>query len=86
MRMSGVHPEPSGASGRIRCIVPQLSLVQGSYAIDLWLGDGATDVDMLGEYLPFTVEESDIYGSGHPPFTNFGVLFINARWEYTDQR
>lgn len=85
MRMSGFHPEPTGDAGTIRCIVPQLNLIQGTYSLDLWLGDGATDVDMLSEYLPFAIDESDVYDSGHPPSTNFGVLFINARWDYTEE-
>jgi lipopolysaccharide transport system ATP-binding protein len=84
MRMSGVHPEPSGAAATIRCIVPQLSLVHGSYTLDIWLGDGATDVDMLSEYLPLIIEESDVYNSGHPPSTHFGVLFIHADWQLTE--
>jgi hypothetical protein len=82
MRMTGSHVESRNGSGRIRCELPRLPLLQGAYAIDLWLGDGPADVDMLSEYLRFTIDDADVYGSGQVPFANLGVMYLEPRWTF----
>lgn len=85
MRMTGFNPETNRSSGTIRCELPRLALLQGSYSIDLWLGDGPTDVDMLSDCLRFTIEDSDIYGTGQVPFTNLGVIYLEPQWHFAHQ-
>ena len=68
-------------SGSIRCSLRKLPFLQGNYTVDVWLGDGAKDLDCLEGYLRFTIEESDIYGTGNPPFRKMGVAFLNPEWE-----
>jgi len=81
MRMTGSVVENANQHGTIRCKIPSLDLVQGKYSIDVWLGDGPTDVDMLDGYLTITIEGGDIYGSGQMPFPNMGAMFLRPIWE-----
>lgn len=81
-RMTGFWIDGSlYTSATVRCILKQLSLLQGEYTVDVWLGDGAVDVDTLTGYLSFRVEESDLYGTGCPPFAHMGVIFLEPVWQ-----
>jgi lipopolysaccharide transport system ATP-binding protein len=80
MRMTGSVVERDAASGTIRCRLPAVPFVQGNYSVDLWLGDGMTDVDMLEGYLNFSIEATDIYGTGQPPFANMGLIYLQPQW------
>lgn len=80
MRMTGFVVQAASESMVLECLVERLPLIYGQYTIDLWLGDGADDVDMLSDYLRFDVEETDIYGTGQTPFSNFGSLFLMPAW------
>jgi len=73
-------------SATLQCVIERTPFLQGSYSMDLWLGDGPTDLDSLSEYLSFNVEETDIYQSGHPPFAQFGVIYLDAQWKVLDAR
>jgi lipopolysaccharide transport system ATP-binding protein len=81
-RMTGL-PIESGeySNGVIKCKLKNVSLLQGQYTIDLWLGDGQIDLDVINEYLTFKIEESNIYGTGHPPFGNLGIIYFNPTWQ-----
>ncbi|MEI8109229.1 MAG: hypothetical protein WCI46_15555, partial [Verrucomicrobiota bacterium] len=83
MRMTGFHPSPSSTSGTITCSLPELPLLQGSYSIDLWLGDGPVDLDLLSDYLHFSIDEADVYGSGQLPFANHGAIFLQPKWSFS---
>lgn len=67
-------------SGTFRCTIPKLPFLQGAYTIDLWLGDRNTDVDVLKEYLHFTIAPTDYYGTGTSPFEQMGTVFLDAVW------
>ena len=82
MRMTGFHTEHGAESATLRCKLPKLPLLQGAYSVDLWLGDGPTDVDMLAEYLKFTVVDADVYGTGQIPFANLGLIYLEPAWEF----
>ena len=81
-RMTG-SPWSSGeyAAGTLKCRLPRLTLLPGSYSVDVWLGDGQLDRDMLAGVIRFQVVESDVYGSGHPPIAQMGLVFLDAEWE-----
>jgi lipopolysaccharide transport system ATP-binding protein len=81
MRMSGFDCRGPHRSATLRCMLPRLPLLQGQYNLDLWLGDGPQDVDCLMGCLTFTVEPSDIYGTGRTPFADLGTMFLTPRWE-----
>ena len=33
-------------------------------------------------YLEFEIEDFDIYGTGKVPFSNMGVAFMQATWQF----
>jgi lipopolysaccharide transport system ATP-binding protein len=72
-------------SGAIRCTLKQLPFLQGTYTVDVWLGDGPEDLDCLVGYLRFTIEESDIYGTGRIPFQHMGIAFLKPEWQLVTQ-
>jgi lipopolysaccharide transport system ATP-binding protein len=80
MRMTGSLATRHVSSGLICCELDDLRLVPGNYTIDLWLGDGMTDIDMVQGALSFDVEPTDFYGSGVPPFAHIGVMVVRPKW------
>jgi hypothetical protein len=82
MRMTGSdHHTGRFRNLTIRGRVKQLPFLQGNYSIDLWLGDGSRDIDVVKSCLHFRVVGTDVYGSGRLPNEKFGVAFLNADWE-----
>jgi len=72
-------------SGTFRCTLKELPFLQGTYTADIWLGDGPDDVDCLAGCLKFTIEDSDLYGTGKTPFSHMGVAFLKAEWRLSKQ-
>lgn len=68
----------------MQCILEQVPLLQGEYTVDFWLGDGPSDLDNLTGYQSLTIEETDIYKSGYPPFSHLGIMFFNPKWLIKD--
>ncbi|NES18039.1 MAG: ABC transporter ATP-binding protein [Symploca sp. SIO3E6] len=68
-------------SATMLCRVKHIPLLQGNYTVDIWLGDGAIDIDTLTGYLSFRIEGTDIYGTGRTPFSNMGVIFLEPKWQ-----
>ncbi len=68
------------ASGVLHCRLPRLALMPGVYAIDVRLGDGGLDLDGLSGAARFRIMESDVYGTGRPPFSQVGVMYFDADW------
>ena len=83
MRMTGSVGSLNKDHGTIRCHLSALPLLQGTYTIELWLGDGPSDLDMIDGYLTFTIEDADIYKSGQLPFANMGLIYLRPTWEVT---
>ena len=80
MTMTGVHKFGDYESGVIECRIPRLPLLPGQYSLEVTLSDGAADLDNLNRYLRFTVEESDIYGTGKTPVAGLGVIYLEPTW------
>jgi lipopolysaccharide transport system ATP-binding protein len=79
--MAGFHSNRGPRSaGTLRATLKRLPFLQGSYTIDLWLGDGQTNLDNVMGALSFEIEASDIYGSGTPPMGHLGAAFLEADW------
>ena len=49
--------------------------------MDLWLGDGAENIDTLAGCLSFSIEATDVYGTGNPPVAHMGVVVLDATWD-----
>jgi lipopolysaccharide transport system ATP-binding protein len=81
-RMTGYRTKPdSYTSATMRCILKRVPFLQGKYTVDIWLSDHTIDLDTLTGCLSFTIKETDIYNSGHPPSSNLGIIFLDAEWE-----
>jgi lipopolysaccharide transport system ATP-binding protein len=87
-RMTGFEVNGSSpyTSATMHCTLMHVPLLQGNYTVDIWLGDGPTDVDNLEGYLSFHIEEMDIYKTGCPPFSNMGMIFLEPSWELSRVR
>ena len=81
MRMTGTHIRGPFQSAVMECRVPRVPFLQGPYYVEVWLGDGPVDVDMLDKYLTLNIEETDLYGSGRSPVASLGVVFLEPDWQ-----
>ncbi len=59
--------------------------MQGEYTADLWLGDGSVNLDTLTGYISFSIEDTDIYGTGRTPFAQMGVIYFKPTWQIITQ-
>jgi hypothetical protein len=80
-RMTGFESDEPCAAGVMSCTLKRMPLLQGSYSVELWLGDGHEDLDCLMGYLSFQIEPTDIYGSGQTPFARLGAIYLEPKWE-----
>ena len=86
-RMSGFWPSNGPYhSAVMRCKLRRIPLLQGSYTVDVWLGNGMTDVDMLKDCASFSIEATDFYGTGQTPFAHMGLVALEPLWEISNQR
>lgn len=83
-RMTGNLAARPLAAGTITFSLPQLMLVPGSYWLEVWLGDGAIDLDVVEKCARFEVDSTDYYGTGHPPFSHLGHLVLSPTWQVSD--
>lgn len=81
-RMTGFRTGTSAKSGTFSCVLDSLPLLPGQYSIDVWFGDGTGDVDMVPEALTFSVEATDVYGTGAPPMRHLGTIFARPKWKF----
>jgi lipopolysaccharide transport system ATP-binding protein len=80
MRMTGSVESRHLKTGTITCGLDEVLLAPGRYSVDVWLGDGAVDSDMVEGCLSFDVESTDFYGSGVPPFSHLGTYVLKPKW------
>ena len=81
MKMTGdVADVPIDGAGEIICTLEAPPLTPGTYSVDLWLGDGLMDSDMIEGALRFNVEPSDFYGTGVSPVPEHGPMVLQASW------
>jgi len=77
--------QPDNGWGRITLGVlsacfDALPLTQGRYSIDIWIGDGPSDLDTVPSAAILDIIADDVYGSGVIPFASHGPLLLNPRW------
>jgi lipopolysaccharide transport system ATP-binding protein len=82
-RMTGfeINNTSHNSPSTMCCTLKNSPFLQGEYTVDIWLGDGSINVDNLTGYLSFRIEETDVYGTGHAPFANMGVIFLEPHWK-----
>jgi lipopolysaccharide transport system ATP-binding protein len=70
------------SSGTVYCDVPELALMPGRYAIDLWLEDFETPggLDRIEDAVTFEVISADVLGTGRLPPVTEGPVFHRAEW------
>lgn len=84
MRMSGqtANIVPT-ASGIVVCTFRKPRLSPGHYTLDIYLGDGSSDYDIVKGAIGFAVEGTDFYGTGVALFSNLGPMLLEADWNVT---
>ena len=84
-RMTAFEP-PRGQyrAGTLSCVLKRPPLLQGIYAIDVWLGDGPADLDCLSGYLRIEIDAADVYGTGRTPFHHMGSIFLEPQWHFSE--
>jgi lipopolysaccharide transport system ATP-binding protein len=71
----------SGEYNRVRCRLRNLRLLPGSYLLNIALGDGTEYLDRVDGAVRFSVEPTDVYGTGHIPSSRHGVIALETDWE-----
>ena len=71
-------------SGVIACSFDRLPLLPGRYAIDLSLGDGFRELDVVNDAITFEVLPADVFGTGKLPPPGSAVVFWPARFAITN--
>jgi lipopolysaccharide transport system ATP-binding protein len=71
-------------SGTITCTFDKLPLLPGRYAIDLSLGDGFRDLDIVNDAIMFEVLPADVFGTGKLPPPGSAVVFWPAQFAITN--
>jgi lipopolysaccharide transport system ATP-binding protein len=72
--------------GVVRCRIPSLQLLAGTYYVTLALAESKTEyIDKVERALSFDVEEADVYGSGVIPEKSYGVVFSDTSFTYTPE-
>jgi lipopolysaccharide transport system ATP-binding protein len=66
--------------GTISCTIDGLPLLPGKHSLDLYLGDGPHDVDVVYDAISFEVQPADVFGTGHLPPPGYGLIYWPARF------
>jgi len=65
----------------LRCEIPNLYLVPGTYFVDLVLADQPTVIDQVDRAGQFEVVFNDLYGTGKLPSASHGMCVLPAGWK-----
>jgi lipopolysaccharide transport system ATP-binding protein len=66
---------------KIDVLLSRLNLVPGFYLLDVWVGCDNDDLEGIDGLLELEVVDNNPYGTGKPPFTNYGACFVPMRFE-----
>lgn len=66
--------------GRISCHYDSHPLMPGFYSIDLYLGNGIENYDVIYNAITFEILEEDVFGTGKLPPSIAGPVCWPARW------
>jgi lipopolysaccharide transport system ATP-binding protein len=68
------------ASGTISVHFSCLSLLPGTYLVDLYFGNAHSDIDIVHNAVAFDVCPSDVFGTGRLPPSTAGPMLQTASW------
>jgi lipopolysaccharide transport system ATP-binding protein len=69
--------------GRLRCVIPKLPLLPGTYTIDIWCKTDERLADEIRSAMEITVVEGDYYGTGRLQPNDSGSILVPHYWEPT---
>lgn len=74
-----------GKKGTVKCLIPKMPLMSGQFYLDITVIADKEIADDLEKVLEFSVIEADYYGSGF--INSFGRqgIYIEQKWDYTEQ-
>ena len=78
--IGGYYFEKRILSGSISCQLEHPPLLPGHYSVDLYLGDGAEDVDVVYDAISLEVQPADVFGTGQLPPSGSGVIYWPAKF------
>jgi Wzt C-terminal domain len=78
--IGGYRFEERVCSGIISRKIERLPLVSGKYALDLYLGDGPQDVDVIYDAISFEVQPADVFGTGQLPPPGSTLIYWPAQF------
>ena len=57
--------------------------MEGSYYLNIWVGEYRRSSDLIESVLPFDVILKDIFGTGRQPDHRYDrVVFVEHKWEF----
>ena len=62
----------------VSCDIPSFTLMQGEYAVKVWLEVNSSEADSIEDAAKFRVLESDFYGTGKVPWN--GTFVLDHHW------
>jgi lipopolysaccharide transport system ATP-binding protein len=71
----------NGERTRFRVHMDQLPLAPGTYTISLYLGNGATDNDVVENAITFDVLWTENPNLAYPPRVKWGPMYVPVQWE-----
>jgi lipopolysaccharide transport system ATP-binding protein len=81
-REAGFELAPIRGRCMVRCHVEELNLLPGRYLVDLILSDMSYRLyDRVPSAAYFDVRSADVWGTGMPMDSEFGLLYFASRWE-----
>ena len=63
------------------CRMHELNLNPGRYTLAVSIVRGSRRIDYVATAAEFDVLESDVYGTGYPMATKYGVIYLRGEWE-----
>jgi lipopolysaccharide transport system ATP-binding protein len=62
-------------------LVPRLPLTPDTYWISISAGNKLERIDYVDRAISFTVVDADVYGSGYQVTHDYGLIFLDGKWE-----
>ena len=57
--------------------------MEGSYYLNIWIGEYGRSSDLIESVLPFEVIGKDVFGTGKQPDHRYdGVVFVKYEWKF----
>lgn len=77
--------EISGEECSVECTLEEVQLLPDTYFVNLWCSDGYDTFQNLERAFSFSVEQTDIFGTGKMYSSKqHGVIFVKSNWSLDD--